>query len=199
MLTRVRWRNGLLAVLTLGTIGFAVWTASVGLNRSTTAATMVSLLFAAASLALAVVQTLPGSTAPRVDPVAAAAGLGDDIRRQWLDEAAARSVDTGTMLPVTWAVEVSDVADRRQPQHPWRSSGTGAIDGDFLTAAGEIAGEYRRVENGRLLVLGQPGAGKTVVAMLLTVGLLPIREPSRANPVPVLLSAAALRCCTGRR
>ncbi|WP_422733870.1 NACHT domain-containing protein [Micromonospora sp. WMMD558] len=161
-------------------------------------ATLGGLLISAASLVVAILQMFPVVRRSRVNVTAAAAALGDDIRDQWLGEAGARSIRDKAILPVTWTVAASEVADREQPAHPWAAVGRGRLDGDFDTAAAEIATEYRRVGNGRLVILGQPGVGKTVIAMLLTVGLLPNRSseanhppPSRGNPVPVLLSASS--------
>ncbi|WP_430782503.1 NACHT domain-containing protein [Actinoplanes sp. G11-F43] len=191
MSSKVPWRRGLFLLIVLAAAGILWYVARVGLTASAAAVGVVGLLLAFGALALTVAQQFPAATAPKGPPVTAATELGDDIRRQWLDEAAARSIGTDTILPVTWTVESSAVADTDQPEHPWQQVGIGMLNGDFLTAAEEIAREYRRVDNGRLVILGQPGAGKTVIAMLLTVGLLPNREPSRADPVPVLLSASS--------
>ncbi|MEU2718035.1 hypothetical protein [Streptomyces sp. NPDC007205] len=43
--------------------------------------------------------------------------------------------------------------------------------------------------NGRLVILGEPGSGKSVLAILLTLGLLKDRAPG--GPLPVLLPASS--------
>lgn len=64
----------------------------------------------------------------------------------------------------------------------------GRLEGRFDQAATQLARGYRQVPSGRLVVLGEPGAGKTVLALMLTLGLLRDRDP--AGPVPVLLSVS---------
>jgi hypothetical protein len=48
---------------------------------------------------------------------------------------------------------------------------------------------FRRLESRQLVVLGEPGAGKTVLALLFTLGLLD--DPRPDEPVPVLLAASS--------
>ncbi|GIH28679.1 hypothetical protein Aph01nite_69890 [Acrocarpospora phusangensis] len=51
---------------------------------------------------------------------------------------------------------------------------------------------YRTLTPGRLVILGEPGAGKTVLALQLLIRLLEERETSgQPGPVPLLLSAAS--------
>ncbi|MFD2119902.1 NACHT domain-containing protein [Streptomyces cirratus] len=52
----------------------------------------------------------------------------------------------------------------------------------------EISDYYRRLQPGRLLITGAPGAGKTVLAVELMLGLLEIREVG--EPVPVRMALA---------
>lgn len=47
---------------------------------------------------------------------------------------------------------------------------------------------FRKLPARQLVVLGEPGGGKSVLALLLTLGLLRDGEPEAA--VPVLLSAS---------
>jgi hypothetical protein len=62
------------------------------------------------------------------------------------------------------------------------------LQGDFET----VAAGFRKTENRRMVILGEPGSGKTAMAMLLTVGLLaPGAQASATAPVPVLLAASA--------
>lgn len=53
----------------------------------------------------------------------------------------------------------------------------------------EIAEAYLALPGRRLVVLGQPGAGKTTLGILLALGLL--RLPQPANLVPILLSLSS--------
>ncbi|HKR50877.1 MAG TPA: NACHT domain-containing protein, partial [Pseudonocardiaceae bacterium] len=49
----------------------------------------------------------------------------------------------------------------------------------------DVVAAFRQLPARQLVVLGEPGAGKTVLAMLFTLGLLDTRAPD--EPVPVLL------------
>ena len=63
----------------------------------------------------------------------------------------------------------------------------GARSGDLL----DVLAYYRSLSPERLVILGDPGAGKTVLAIELQVLLLEERERDKDRPVPVLISAAA--------
>ena len=63
----------------------------------------------------------------------------------------------------------------------------GAGEGDLAT----VLTYYQSLSPGRLVVLGEPGAGKTVLALELLIQLLEHRKHYPDIPVPVLISAAA--------
>ena len=63
----------------------------------------------------------------------------------------------------------------------------GARRGDLDT----VVDYYQSLRPRRLVILGEPGAGKTVLAMELLIGLLEQRQQNTSIPVPVLVSAAA--------
>ena len=63
----------------------------------------------------------------------------------------------------------------------------GAKKGDLAT----VLEYYQSLSPGRLVVLGEPGAGKTVLAIELLIRLLEHRKRNKSIPVPVLVSAAA--------
>jgi hypothetical protein len=77
----------------------------------------------------------------------------------------------------------------------WASGGVtdgrldGRLDGRFEEAVRDLAAYYRAIDGGRLVVLGDPGSGKSVVAILLTIGLLASRQP--AGALPVLLNVSS--------
>jgi hypothetical protein len=62
----------------------------------------------------------------------------------------------------------------------------GARSGDLLS----VLAYYRSLSPERLVIMGGPGAGKTVLAIELQVLLLEERERDDALPIPVLISAA---------
>jgi len=95
---------------------------------------------------------------------------------------------------VRWQLEwIAGLRDLQQPsalQVRWESTSrpvsaerhhlSGNLDG--------IADTYQRLAQHRLVVLGEPGAGKTVLAILLTLELLKRRTPQERVPVLLRLS-----------
>jgi NACHT domain len=70
--------------------------------------------------------------------------------------------------------------------------------GRFREVGGNRSGDlasvldyYQSLSPGRLVVLGEPGSGKTVLVLELQVRLLEARQHDVSLPVPVLVSAAA--------
>jgi tetratricopeptide (TPR) repeat protein len=96
------------------------------------------------------------------------ADLAARFRRDWSDEAVRREVTRPAPVPVSW--------NRRD------RFGAGVLDE-------QIAGTFRKLPERQLLVLGEPGAGKSVFALLLTLALIETRSPR--EPVPLLLAINA--------
>jgi len=87
--------------------------------------------------------------------------------------------------------EVSDqAANVRFVKDTGRFREVGGVDGGDLAS---VFGYYQALSPGRLVVLGEPGAGKTVLALELLTQLLERRQLNGDIPVPVLISAAASR------
>jgi DNA-binding SARP family transcriptional activator len=106
--------------------------------------------------------------------------LATATRRQWTVEAQMRSLNRPEPIRVNWSgtlrrVTIMTGDDEARPY------------GDLA----DLVGGFRRMPRRQMVVLGEPGAGKTVMAMLLTLGLLTDPEPD--EPVPVLLSLSSWR------
>lgn len=130
------------------------------------------------------------ATEPRSLPLARAKEhLAVAVRRQWTDEAEMRSLNRPEPVALRWsrtARPVSGVAAALPAERPpAQESGQLVFSGELA----EIAGAFRSIQPRQLVVLGEPGAGKTVVAMLLTLSLLADRQPD--EPVPVLFPLAS--------
>jgi hypothetical protein len=115
------------------------------------------------------------------------------VRDKWRKEAKKRGVyGPGVLLPGHWSPTGREVTD-----------GTGAPGAGAerfrLDSAEAIVRAFRRQPAPWLVVLGAPGAGKSTVALLLTLGLLDARvaeadaagDEAGAEPVPVLLTIAS--------
>lgn len=121
-----------------------------------------------ADRAEAVVARGPGEVADR---------LADAVRRQWEAEAAMRRLADPYPLPVAWRSADPDLAEA--------SDAAGLAGRDS-----EIADVFtRRVPARRLLVLGEPGSGKTLLLVRLVLALIERRDGN--GPVPVLFPMAS--------
>ncbi|HWG98099.1 MAG TPA: hypothetical protein VNV66_01985 [Pilimelia sp.] len=187
-----------LVVLGAAVLGLGWWVVAAAVRGTVDAVGVAGLFVAAVGLALdlAAVFRQPDRSG------AALAELADDLARtvdeQWYEEARARRLRDPGVLPLAWTETQRQVRDSpaavlgddslRQDGLAVRLRLSGRLRGPFDTVIGQLAAGYRRVPSGRLVLLGEPGAGKTVLAVLLTLGLLRDRAPGAA--VPVLLSAS---------
>ncbi|MCG3041561.1 NACHT domain-containing protein [Streptomyces sp. S1A] len=135
--------------------------------------------------------------AAAVDLAAVTDRLANAVRAQWEAEAEIRRVNDPYPLPVSWRAADSDLVEpwelltglaRAWPGGPpndparWPASANGLAGGD--AQIGEVFSE--RVPTRRLVVLGEPGAGKSVLLIHLLQDLI-ARRPA-GGPVPVLFS-----------
>jgi hypothetical protein len=122
------------------------------------------------------------------------------VRRQWENEAELRRLNDPHPLPVSWDAADADLVETwsdlvttssgwpggpvSRPggwaRSPTGLSGTNAELGDLLS---------RRIPTGRLVVLGEPGSGKTMLLVRLVLDLLYRRAPRESVPVLVGLSS----------
>ncbi|WP_410592705.1 hypothetical protein [Amycolatopsis sp. lyj-23] len=147
-----------------------------------------SLLGALAVLALALEVVKTRRSEPAGPLREAEEFLATAVRRQWTDEALLRGVYGPRPLPVRFhvtrrkgisdhpAAVVDDERLRGVPGAP-RPRLTGEVT--------RISSAFRSIPARRLVVLGDAGSGKSVLAMLLTKSLLENRDA--AEPVPILL------------
>ena len=121
------------------------------------------------------------------------------VGTQWDAEARARGLNDPYPLPVSWAPADPSLTDawevlveqaRAVPKGQRGRSGAWATSADDLAGAGgDLLKVLEKVPNGRLVVLGEPGAGKTMLMIRLVLDLLSRRRP--ADPVPILASVAS--------
>ena len=122
------------------------------------------------------------------------------VGAQWENEAALRRLNDPYPLPVSWEAADASLTDSwdsmvklatssagGSPPPPW---GTWAAAPDGLAGTGgELADVLARVPTGRLVVLGEPGAGKTMLMVQLVLNMLARR--TSGDPVPFLASVAS--------
>src|SRR5499425_550190 len=122
------------------------------------------------------------------------------VGRQWEAEAGVRRLNDPHPLPVCWdgmaAGLVEDLAFLAATVSSWPgdppSDPAGwALQPSDLDGSDNELGDVlsRRVPTRRLVVLGEPGAGKTILLVRLILDLLARR--SAGGPVPVLVSLAS--------
>ena len=125
-----------------------------------------------------------------VDPIdLAARRLAESVRALVLQETSRQSLWVPAPLPVRWSPTGRPVQSSAAVLH-----GTGTGDDEPPGLRGElreITAAWRRLPHRQLVILGAPGSGKTVLAMLLMLDLL--EEPEEDDPIPVLFSLASYR------
>ncbi|MFI1968532.1 helix-turn-helix domain-containing protein [Streptomyces cinnamoneus] len=111
--------------------------------------------------------------------------LAQAVAARWQREEEQRQVHDPYPLPVRWRPALEELTDhwaniRRLP--------AGAVPGplDLSGRLDAIVEVYRRVPSGRLVVLGRPGSGKTVLAVRFV--LEQVKSRGRTGTVPVIFS-----------
>ena len=122
------------------------------------------------------------------------------VGAQWNTEAAVRRLNDPYPLPVSWDAADASLTDSWDSLVRLASSGGSGLSrraqglwaegpADLAGEGGELAEVLARVPTGRLVVLGEPGAGKTMLMVRLVLDLLARR--ASGNPVPFLTSIAS--------
>jgi hypothetical protein len=119
----------------------------------------------------------------------AAAVLARAVRDQWRAEAAIRSLNQPEPINVRWQSTERSVA-----ASPSTVLGDAAPAGRLLRLhlhgdVTKIVEIFNRLPYRQLVILGAPGAGKSVMALLLTLKILTLRADN--SPVPILLSLSS--------
>jgi hypothetical protein len=121
------------------------------------------------------------------------------VRRQWEREIAGHRLNIACPLPVSWVAADASLFDEwsalerlasdgiggcKRTEHGWARDRTGLAGG-----GGGLVDVMTRVPTGRLVILGEPGSGKTTLMVRLVLDLLKDRKDG--DPVPALVSLAS--------
>ncbi|MGV9567858.1 NACHT domain-containing protein [Streptomyces sp. NPDC003480] len=195
---RVPKQVGLLYAVLVG--AFLAWYISGG-HKVDVLVTVVSAFTALLALPAAVVAVLrPGKTGPAPTHLGDMADqLAQGVRQQWEAEARLRRLNDPFPLPVAWEAADADLVESwphlTELAEDWPAQSSEA-DSAWALRPAELAGKggniiqvFERVPTCRLVVLGEPGAGKTMLLIRLLLALLERRPPG--GPVPVLFPLAS--------
>jgi hypothetical protein len=187
----VVWSAALLAIVALlyrqGAQKAAEWAGVLG---SVTALAAFSEPLVERAVARSSVRKTGGSEVAGLH--GAAEQLAGVVRSQWLDESRMRRLQDPWPLPLQWTAAEEDLADHADVVFKHWPQGNAPPATGPETLSGQLAEAvdlYERLPGKRLVVLGPPGSGKSVVAMTITLGLLDRWQPGLQ--VPVLFPVAS--------
>jgi hypothetical protein len=104
--------------------------------------------------------------------------LAEAVGDQWRAEERLRRIHDPIPLPVRWTA-----ADPLLSDHPANIYRLPAHAPDLDGSLDRVAGTFLAIPSRRLVVIGPPGAGKTVFTLRLTLDLLRLRRPGGEVPV----------------
>lgn len=114
--------------------------------------------------------------------------LAQAVGARWRREEELRRIQDPFPLPVRWEMAPETLMDH-WPNICRASAGASAEPLDLTGQLDEIVDIYRRIPSGRLVVLGQGGSGKTILAIRFVLDLLKTRTATDAVPVVVGLGS----------
>ncbi len=106
------------------------------------------------------------------------------VRSVWLQGVLEESLHGGDIIDLGFAYRPSALANSEQPS--WQQS----EEYDYLLPVGTSIGDVFEAAGGELLILGEPGAGKTTMLLELVTTLLAQAEENEALPIPSVFSLA---------
>ncbi|MFF4159248.1 NACHT domain-containing protein [Streptomyces sp. NPDC001678] len=120
--------------------------------------------------------------------------LAHAVAARWQREEEQRQVHDPYPLPVCWRAGAEELTDhwaniRRLPAGG--THGTSGAPGPLELGGrlDEVVDVYRRIPSGRLVVLGRPGSGKSILTTRFVLDHITSR--TRTDPVPVIFSIGA--------
>ncbi|WP_460063781.1 NACHT domain-containing protein [Streptomyces sp. YKOK-I1] len=157
-------------------------------DNAATAGVLISAIGAFVSVAALLADVLRGDAdpvygSPHEERRRAADALAEAVGEQWAAEARLRRLQDPVPLEVSWRP-----ADRRLADHPENIRRVESLPAPREGEAGETAGSFARLPGRRVVVLGGPGLGKSVLAVRFVLDRLAARRAG--GPVPVIFPLA---------
>lgn len=124
--------------------------------------------------------------------------LAASIKEQWETETKVRQLNNPGYMSVSWEPGQPDLFEswsslvqmaRDSPGSPLKTASAARRPARLKGSGGELYELMKRIPTGRLVILGEPGSGKTVLLIRLLLDLLADRQSGTA--VPVLLPMAS--------
>ena len=197
---RVRRAGAIAFALMFGSIGVALYLAHQ--YRLGLAPTSVAILIGGGTLPAVYLAWVAYRDSQVREEVLTLGEIADELAAavadQWEQEAVVRRLNDPYPLPVRWLPADPALSEEWDALVTLASSGAGwpVPETTWATGPSQLAGEGNqladvlgRVPTGRLVVLGEPGSGKTMLMIRLVLDLLQRR--SEGDVVPVLVSAAS--------
>jgi hypothetical protein len=178
-----RWWRLLVAFALVGVVGILAWAGFT--SEWKTIGEVASAMTAAVGVIRAVAAWRPGRPSADLDAVLEA--VATVVRQQWEAEEGVRRLTDPWPLTLRWVICARDgVMDYWEVIRGVEGCNTPiALDGRL----DEIGDVFERIPSRRLVVLGEPGSGKSVLAMHFTLTRTRSRVPG--DPVPVLFPVAS--------
>ncbi|MET8630009.1 NACHT domain-containing protein [Kitasatospora sp. NPDC004669] len=199
MRRRVLWAGLLyLAVVAAGVGWYVLHFGPTSSVLGSAVGALVALLGLPAALRGVLLRGKAGSAPLPLETVAD--GLARSVRMQWEAEVKLRRLDDPYRLPISWTTAdddlvepwplLRDMAENWPGNLPSDRASWAAGPEELVGQGGDIGQIFRqRVPTRRLVVLGEPGAGKTMLLVRLIQDLL--KHRSAGAPVPVLFPLAS--------
>ncbi|GGY25102.1 NACHT and WD40 repeat domain-containing protein [Streptomyces djakartensis] len=187
-------RTIILGLLAAVTVGLVATMAGAGAEDNNTLAAVSSLFVAIAALAVAIWDAF--CPPPEKTLEEWVSDLTSTLRDQGWQEASERQLGNAQLLPIAWSATARQVSDSPaailgRPETRGVRLLDGRLDGDFENVRLRLGEAYRGIPSGRLVVIGEPGAGKSVVALTLALGLLGTESDRAPEALPVLLPVSS--------
>jgi hypothetical protein len=160
-----------------------------GLNTAASTASVLAIIFVFGPVLTWARKRSRASVDSTPQQVAEAAQyLAGKVREQWLNEIGIRRLHDPDPVAVRWRLTDRAVGDMSQNVAAHRRLRfAGSAD-----HVANLAEAFRALHRRRLVIIGEPGMGKTTLAALLLVHLLePVEGASRPVAVPVLFSLSS--------